>query len=162
MSDIKDDNEKKAHHSRMVRIHIDQSPHQSPDPTTGDALYLLGKVKPDLRLFREVKGDHEDPTIEKGPEKVHLTEDEHFHSGPVRVIVIIVNGTPHDWPKDRITFVEVVTLDDPSFPQHPEITYSVKYKKGPAHKPEGILAPNSPPLRIKEGMVFTVTKTGQS
>ena len=42
---------------RRVRIHIDQEPHESPNPTTGEALYVLGRVPPGLELYREVAGD---------------------------------------------------------------------------------------------------------
>ena len=31
---------------RRVRIHIDQELHESPNPTTGEALYVLGRVPP--------------------------------------------------------------------------------------------------------------------
>jgi hypothetical protein len=48
-------------HKNQVRIHIDQKPYESPNPTTGEALYKLGHVQPGLELFREVKGDKEDP-----------------------------------------------------------------------------------------------------
>ena len=73
-------NEKKHH----LRIHIDEKPYESPNPTTGDALYTLGHVPTGLVLYREARGDKEDPPIPHGPEKIHLTEDEHFHSGPPR------------------------------------------------------------------------------
>jgi hypothetical protein len=33
-------------HKHQVRIHIDQKPHESPNPTTGEALYKLGHVQP--------------------------------------------------------------------------------------------------------------------
>lgn len=160
MSDANDASEKTEHH-RKVRVHIDEKPHESPNPTTGKALYVLGDVKAGLELFREVGGDREDPSIENGPETVHLKEDEHFHSGPPREITIIVNGTPHEWPKAEITYAEVVTLDVPDYPQHPEIIYSVKYKKGRGNKPEGILPPGAC-VKVREGMVFSVSPTGQS
>lgn len=54
-------------HSNEARIHIDQEPRHSPNPTTGAALYLLGKVQPGLELFREVTGDREDPEVTNGP-----------------------------------------------------------------------------------------------
>jgi hypothetical protein len=157
---IDDASEKKEHH-HQVRIHIDQTRHESPNPTTGAALYALGKVKPGLELFREVSGDKEDPSIKNGLETVHLKEDEHFHSGPPREITIVVNGTPHEWPKPEITYAEVVTLDVPDYPKHPEIIYSVTYKKGHSHKPEGILSPGAS-VKVREGMVFNVSPTGQS
>lgn len=144
-----------------VRIHIDQRPYESPNPTTGEALYRLGHIKPSLRLYREVHGNHEDPPIEDGPEPVRLRPDEHFHSGEARGVTIIVEGTPHEWLKRSITYAEVVTLLDPSFPQHPEVTYSVTYHRGPAHHHEGILSPGDS-VKVKEGMVFNVSRTGQS
>jgi Multiubiquitin len=147
----------------QVRIHIDQKAYESPNPTTGEGLYRLGAVRPGLELYREVSGDREDKVIPNGPETVHLKEDEHFHSGPPekKEITIIVNGTPHEWPKRHITYAEVVTLDVPDYPQHPEINYTVKYKKGPSHKPEGTLSPGGE-VKVKDGEVFSVSPTGQS
>ncbi len=78
-----------------------------------------------------------------------------------KTITIIVDGTPHEWPKGEITYAEVVTLEFPEFPQHPEITYTVKFKKGHGDKPEGILSPGAS-VKVKEGMVFSVSPTGQS
>lgn len=80
---------------------------------------------------------------------------------PPKSVTIIVEGTPHEWPKGEITYAEVVTLEVPNYAQHPEITYSVKYTRGHGEKPEGILAPGTS-VRIKEGMVFSVSETGQS
>ena len=149
-------------HPHEVRIHIDQQPYKSPTPTTGEALYLLSQVKPDLKLYKEVKGDHEDTAIENSHEIIHLKEDEHFHSGKPRGFTIIVDGTPHEWCKPEISYVEVVTLFDPTFPQHPETTYSVKYRSGPSRNHEGILSSGSKPVKVKEGMKFNVSATGQS
>ena len=74
---------------------------------------------------------------------------------------IIVEGTPHEWPKGEITYAEVVTLEVPDYSQHPEITYSVKYKNGPRNKPEGVLSPGAS-VKVREGMIFSVSETGQS
>ena len=150
-------------HTHAVRIHIDEHRYESPSPTTGGALYRLGHVAEGFDLYREVQGDHEDKVVEKGPEAVHLIEDEHFHSGPPEVFkdTIIVNGTAFEWTKRKITYAEVVTLDIPDYPQHPEIKYSVKYKNGPRHKPEGTLSPGGS-VKVREGMVFSVSPTSQS
>jgi len=78
-----------------------------------------------------------------------------------KMVTIIVNGKPHEWPKEEITYAEVVTLEVPDYPQHQEITYSVTYKRGHGNKPEGTLAPGAS-VRVKEGMVFNVSETGQS
>lgn len=77
-------------------------------------------------------------------------------------ITIYVNGTSHEEDKnDQLTYDEVVTIAFPDFPQHPERNYSVKYVRGEGHKPEGILAPGGT-VKLKDGMEFTVTPTGQS
>jgi hypothetical protein len=76
-------------------------------------------------------------------------------------VTIVVEGTEHQWPKGEISYAEVVTLEVPNYAEHPEITYAVKYKRGHGDKPEGILAPGAT-VKVKEGMVFSVSETGQS
>jgi Xaa-Pro aminopeptidase len=78
-----------------------------------------------------------------------------------KLVTIIVEASPHEWPKDDITYAEVVTLEVPDYAQRTNITYSVKYKNGHGKKPEGILAPGGA-VKVKEGMVFSVSPTGQS
>lgn len=78
-----------------------------------------------------------------------------------KTVTIVVEGTEHPWPKDEITYTEVVTLEVPDYAQHPEITYSVTYKRGHGNKPEGTLAPGAS-VKVKDGMIFNVSETGQS
>jgi len=80
---------------------------------------------------------------------------------PKKTVTIIVEGTPHEWPKDEITYEEVVTLEVPNYSEHPEITYSVTYTRGHGNKPEGTLS-RTGSVKVKEGMVFNVSETGQS
>jgi hypothetical protein len=80
---------------------------------------------------------------------------------PQKLVTIVVEGIPHEWPKDEISYAEVVTLEVPDYAQHPEITYSISYKNGHGNKPEGILVPGAS-VKAKEGMVFYVSETGQS
>jgi len=82
-------------------------------------------------------------------------------SQETKSVTIVVNGTPHEWSKDMITYAEVVTLEVPDYAQHTDITYSVKYTRGQGDKPEGILAPGSS-VKVKKDMVFSVSETGQS
>ena len=77
-------------------------------------------------------------------------------------VTIVVEGTPHEWPKVEISYAEVVKLEVPSYnPEAPQATYSVTYIRGQGNKPEGILSPGSS-TKVKDGMVFNVTETGQS
>lgn len=83
-------------------------------------------------------------------------------SNPRKIVTIIVEGTPHEWPKGDISYDEVVTLEVPTYPQqNPKLSYSVKYKRGDGNKPEGILAPNES-VKVKDGMNFSVSETGES
>lgn len=78
-----------------------------------------------------------------------------------KTVTIYINTTPHEWPKDVISYEEVVTLEEPTYPQQPVITYSVKYKRGHGNKPEGTLSPGAS-VKVKDGMEFSVSETGQS
>ncbi len=79
---------------------------------------------------------------------------------PKKLVTIIVEATSHEWPKDEITYAEVVTLEDPDFPQHPERVYSVTYERAHGNK-SGVLSPGGS-VKVKDGMVFYVKDTGES
>lgn len=83
------------------------------------------------------------------------------NNGNDKTMTIVVDGTPHEVEKERISYAEVVTLAYPDYPQHPEVTYSVTYKRGPSANHEGILAPGGT-VMVKRDMVFNVSRTGQS
>jgi len=79
-----------------------------------------------------------------------------------KTVTIIVEGTPHEWPKELISYEQVVTLEVPAYPtQNPKISYSVKYKRGQGSKPEGVLAPGES-VKVKDQMIFSVSETGES
>jgi len=79
-----------------------------------------------------------------------------------KTVTIIVEGTEHQWPKNEdITYAQVVTLEVQDYPAHPDITYSVKWTRGNGDKPEGILVPGAS-VKVKDGIRFTVSETGQS
>ena len=86
------DEQQEIRRNHIVRIHIDQHRYESPSPTTGEALYHLGKVAPGSDLYREVEGNREDRPVWDDGEEINLHEDEHFHSGPAATITVIVNG----------------------------------------------------------------------
>ncbi len=77
-----------------------------------------------------------------------------------KLVTIIVEATPHQWAKEKISYAEVVALEVPNYAQNPAIKYSVTYSKGHSNK-EGILDPGGS-VEVKEGMVFNVSTTGQS
>lgn len=81
--------------------------------------------------------------------------------GDHKTVTIVVEGAPHKWPEEYITYDQVVTLEVPDYAQNPQITYTVIYKRGPRDKPEGTLSKGGT-VKVVEGMVFNVTSTGQS
>lgn len=84
------------------------------------------------------------------------------HDKPDKSVTIIVEGTAHEWPKNTdITYEQVVKLEVPDYGPGSTITYAVKYKNGHGNKPEGILPPGGS-VKVKDGMIFSVSETGQS
>ena len=78
-----------------------------------------------------------------------------------KTVTIVVEGTPHKWPEEYIAYEQVVTLDVPDYSQNSQFTYTVRYKRGPRNKPEGTLSRGGR-VKVVEGMVFSVSRTGQS
>jgi hypothetical protein len=150
-------------HKHHVRIHIDEKPYESPNPTIGEALYKLGHVQPGYDLFREVRGDKEDPIIENDDEPVHLREDEHFHTGPAqpRKYTIIVNGQKKTVTTRMVSFNEIVKLAFPTPPVGANILYTVSYEDGPRVNLQGSLKEGQSVV-VKNGMIFNVTATDKS
>lgn len=143
-----------------VRIHIDQKPYRSPNPTTGEALYELGSVAPHHELYRELRGDREDELVPKNADKIRLKEDEHFHTTP-KEFTIIVNARKKTVTQKRLSFDEVVKLAFDPVPTGPNIMFTITYRHGPRANPEGSLIEGGT-VRIKDGMIFDVTPTDKS
>jgi hypothetical protein len=149
------------HHG--VRIRIDRMAYESPNPTTADALYILGKVSEHHVLYRELQGDHEDQPVPRGQEEVQLSEDEHFYSAEdhKQGIKIIVNAREEIVYRHRLSYEQVVKLAYPSPPSPDVIGYVVTYFKGHEHQPQGDLTAGRS-VRIYNGVVFNVTPTNRS
>lgn len=141
-----------------VRIHIDRKQYESPNPTTGHALYELGGVGAHKELFREVDGDKEDELVPNDDSKIHLKQDEHFYSE--RDYKVIVNGVQKTVTDHTLTYAQVVALDPtPGTGKNP--MYNISYYNGPHKNPQGELLPGQS-VKVKDGMVFNVTPTNQS
>lgn len=78
-----------------------------------------------------------------------------------KIVTIIAEATPHEWPKEEIKYEEVVALEFPNYTPSSNITYSVGYERGQGNKPEGNMSPGDS-IKVKEGMIFRVSETGQS
>lgn len=79
-----------------------------------------------------------------------------------RKVTIVVNTRPHEVDKDEITFEEVVRLAYNEVPSgDTNISYTVSYRRGHGNKPSGALGEGES-VKVKEGMVFNVTRTDKS
>jgi hypothetical protein len=109
---------------------------------------------------RTLRDDMQQPN-EKDSKMSDLGEAAVAEKKPKDTVTIVVDGAPHEVPKGKITFATVVTFAYPDYDPNSGVTYSVKYKRGPGSKPEGTLSPGGS-VEVKEGMVFSVSRTGQS
>lgn len=152
------------HDKHEVCIHIDQKSYQSPNPTTGADLYELGHVCEGYVLYKEVEGGQEDKLIRVDHPKVHLTEDEHFHSAeaPEKHYTITVNTDPVVVDHNVLTFDELVKIAYPVPPtgQDPEFTVSFEHAASKPH--HGDLTEGGTVTVKKHGTIFDVAHTNRS
>src|SRR3546814_8096959 len=85
--------------AHLVPIHIDREVFESPNPTTGEALYELAHVLKNRELFREVSGDHEDELVPRDETVIHLKKDDNFYRQ--KAVTIMVNGEPYATTETR-------------------------------------------------------------
>jgi hypothetical protein len=78
----------------------------------------------------------------------------------VRGYTLIVNSRKERWTDELISFDEVVKLAFPT-DQSPNTIYTVTYNRGPKENPEGSMV-QGVSVKVKSGMSFYVTPTGQS
>lgn len=144
--------------AHLVRIHINRMTLQSPNPTTGEALYVLGGIPKHEKLYLEVDGDEEDEAIQRDDTLMHMTQDTHCYSQ--KVFDILVNGDDHEIDTKEITYARVVDLYVGSGGK-PSNEYLVKYSHGPVENLSGTLAPGQK-VKVNYGMRFRIAGTGES
>jgi hypothetical protein len=100
-----------------------------------------------------------DPGQNHPPEQPgHGGGDDHGHDHQV---TIIVNAREKKWTEKGISFEQVVKLAFPTSPPGENIVYTVTYRNGEGHKPEGTLTEGES-VKVKDGMIFNVTATDKS
>ena len=73
---------------------------------------------------------------------------------------IIVNARRKEWSEDTINYWQVVDLAFPP-PHDPNEIFTVDYSHGPKENPQGTLT-DGENVKVKNGMVFDVTRTNRS
>lgn len=142
-----------------VRIHIDGQQYDSPDPTTGGALYELADIGRKRELFRDLPADDEDEFIPNDDTPVDLRKGDHFYTE--KEITIFVNAEPKTTTQPRLSFDDLVKLAFNPVPAGENIMFTIVYSRGPRKNPKGSLLEGDT-VRIKKGMVFDVTTTDRS
>jgi hypothetical protein len=78
-----------------------------------------------------------------------------------KTVTIIMNGRPRDVAKDRLSFDDVIELAFPGDPRAETTEFTVAYSKGEDRKPTGTMV-SGDSVKVKDGMVFNVTRTDKS
>jgi hypothetical protein len=74
---------------------------------------------------------------------------------------IFVNGRQKVVTAKELSFADIVALAFDNPPSGPNIVFTITYRRGEGHKPEGTLTEGES-VKIKEGMIFNVTATDKS
>jgi len=79
-----------------------------------------------------------------------------------KLVTIVVEGTPHEWPKDEpLSFDQVVKWAFPDYSPSDGKAYTATFERGEGNKPEGQLVKGGT-VKVKDGMTFNVSRTGES
>lgn len=78
-----------------------------------------------------------------------------------RKITIYVNTKPKSIDAEEVTYAQVVDLAFPKLPYGENTETTVTYRRGPRGNLEGNLKPGES-IKIREGMIFSVTATDKS
>ena len=76
-------------------------------------------------------------------------------------VAIIVNGREKVVSTRELSFSEVVALAFENPAPGPNIIFTVTYRKGDGKKPKGTLVEGET-VKVKDGMIFDVTRTDKS
>lgn len=87
----------------------------------------------------------------------HESEQNHGHD---KTFTIIVNGQQKKFEGENISFEQAVQIAALG-PDGPTIVFTVTYKRGQGQKPEGTMVAGDI-IKVKEGMIFNVTRTDKS
>lgn len=80
--------------------------------------------------------------------------------GRDKATTIIVNGRAREFSGKEISFAEAVQLANLGSGGD-SVVFTVTYKRGQGHKPEGTMV-DGDTVKVKDGMIFNVTRTDKS
>jgi hypothetical protein len=147
--------------TKTVHIHIDKQLFESPDPTTGAALYALAHIQAGVQLFKDGHGHDADQLIPNDATPVDLKNGDHFHTALAgqKGIEIFVNTESVIWDKPQISYDDLVRLAFPNGPFDGNVRYSIAWTKPDGQ--EGCLLKGER-MKVVKGIRFDVRNTDKS
>jgi Multiubiquitin len=128
---------------------------------TGSEIRRIGHIALEEEIYLAIKQPWEDEQI-TDDKQVNLArpEIEHFYT-KVKEVIIVVNGTPHKWTKEKISFKELIILAFGQYIDKPTMVYTVAYEDGPKQNREGSMFVGQE-LFVKHKMIFNASQTDKS
>jgi len=121
----------------------------------------------DQKKAAELEGELREVEKEVSEDRARLDADERREHAIEEQIEheklhnIIVNGREKHVMGSKLSFDQIVRLAFDPVPGGPNVIFTVTYRRGPASKPEGTVAPGEV-VTIKDGEIFNVTCTDKS
>lgn len=162
MKDEKEKNPQGEHENRVLELNINGKKYEwNQQYITGAEIRKLGRIVQDEEIFLAIKKPWVDEPI-PDDKQVNLArpEIEHFYS-KAKEVIIVVNGTPHKWAKEKISFKEVIILAFEQYIDKPTMVYTVAYEDGPRQNPEGSMFVRQE-VFVKHKMIFNASATDKS
>jgi hypothetical protein len=158
----KEKNPQGEHGKRVLELTINGKKYEwNQQYITGAEIRRLGNIPHDDEIFLAVKKPWEDePILDDKQVNLARPEIEHFYS-KAKEAIIMVNGTPHKWTKEKISFKEVIVLAFGQYIDKPTMVYTVAYEDGPKQNPEGSMFTGQE-VFVKHKMIFNATATDKS
>lgn len=156
------ENTEKGHGKPVLHLIINEKNYEWAEQyITGGQIRKLANIPKEEEIFLSIKKPWDDEPVPDDA-RVDLARPgiEHFYS-KCKVQYIVVNGTRHDWPKEKISFVEVIKLAFGVYHDNPNWIYTVGYEDGPKQNPEGSMIKGQE-VYVKCKMIFHVKATDQS
>lgn len=93
---------------------------------------------------------------------VNINSKSKFYSYPITLnFDIIVNSKDKVWNKNKINFVEIITLAKGTFNPDPKVRFTVTYKRGPVENPQGSMIREDIVCLVNK-MIFNVRQSNKS